>query len=272
MFNNNLKYKASLQNFLRSILLFMFSSVFFLNCGDFSLFSQISQTVQITVTDADQTNSNKTTPAVAVELWAASTRYETSGYEFEKVKLENKGGGTWKGILPLADSGVSIIIFDDAQALKIPFGNITKIMGNSFFTFSQFVTADDYFSPCTATIEFASGSPFYDLITNNSLTVFTGTQTGSNGTTTNDEVYTTQYISGDSSSVEVNYTNFQKASFAWFCNCSKSVQWYTASTVYNSGANQSLAAVNFTDDNLWTDPYISNPTVNQNGGTTCPSR
>ena len=104
-------------------LYFLFLPVLvFANCGDFSLFSQLSQPMTVVVYNTDQKNTNKTNAKSAVEIWAVTTKYETSGHESEKVMLTDQGDGTWSGTLYLPSRDDSyIILFDDVQTKQIGF-------------------------------------------------------------------------------------------------------------------------------------------------------
>ncbi|MES0488593.1 MAG: hypothetical protein ABUK01_01280 [Leptospirales bacterium] len=283
-------HKNELKKLTKKLFLLLLPLLVFANCGDFSLFNQLSQPVSIVVYNADQNNNNKTSPKKAVDLWAVSTRYETGGYSSEKVQLTDKGNGEWSGLLPLVDQGDTyIIIYDDVQTKPIPYGNSTLQTSTFYFSASKRLITDDYFSPCMGPVKNPTGAntPLYNLMSSGQISIFNNADNVGSATTANDEVYIVQYVNSDSSTVQVDYTQFGQANVSWFCNCNRNVQIYKTSIFYSSPSTTvtntypySTPYVMFTDNDhftpsMGTGGYTSTytpPYTTVVGGTTCPSR
>lgn len=90
-----------------------------------------------------------TNGSTATELWAITTRYETPGFESEKVKLTDAGSNAFTGALQLVDdSTVNVILYDDSWTWPIRWGGVIRdTVAVATHNYSS-TTGDDYFSPC----------------------------------------------------------------------------------------------------------------------------
>jgi hypothetical protein len=81
--------------------------------------------IKIKVGFAFDNNPNKSMPAPAVELWAVTTFYETTGHDMERVQLFDNGGGVFEALLEidnkLKPDPRTVIVFDDVFDIPNPY-------------------------------------------------------------------------------------------------------------------------------------------------------
>jgi hypothetical protein len=217
----------------------------------------------VVVKDADLPNTNKSDSGLAVELWAATTMYETSGYETEKVKLTQGDGGVWAGNLPIKDSGSrTIIIFDDAFSTPHVFGGSFFYNGTSSGSEGlDTAPTDDYFSPCQGLVINSGGEVSLSTLAN-----FDAHPTDPGGITTpwlpvippgniegapsddktNDEVFISISDKSNGDTIEVSYPSLNRGTFSDFCTCG--VQGVLASAT--GSASTISGTLYFTDNNF----------------------
>ena len=201
--------------------------------------------ISVVVLNTNIPNSNKSAPALPVELWATTTLAETPGFHTEKVKLAAVGASTYAGVLPLLDSGVrTVIVFDDVQTKPHPYGGtpVPAAGGSGFMNAGSgghnLILTDDYFSPCggkrvdglsmTAGLVLgpqALGGASTPYIPGPRLPV----QGSGGGAPTivnfvNDEVYSLSTNQAGGSLVIADYLSFVKGSGA-FCECTPTIRF-----------------------------------------------
>ena len=109
----------------------------------------------VTVSNAHMSNANKSTPAPAVQLWAATTLYETAGYTAEKVQLLPTGiTGEYRGFVPFNSANATprtIIVFDDVVVKPHPKNGTygASLQKTRYYDPADFIKTDNVFSPCT---------------------------------------------------------------------------------------------------------------------------
>jgi hypothetical protein len=205
---------------------------------DISCSAPAANSIAIEVTNADQPNNNKESPAAAQELWAATTLYETSGYESEKVMLTDSGAGVWTGNLPTVDSSPrTILVWDDIQEKPYPLGGELAGSGGSRYAhLLDTVVSDNVFSPCPIAKHPYQNKTIIDDFNTTALTLpRLYNQTGYTGqrfeyvsnvqleSLMNDEVYSLYYYASGGDTVSFDYTEFTKATLD-FCGCSSGDQ------------------------------------------------
>ncbi|MDH5656418.1 MAG: hypothetical protein OEZ34_10950 [Spirochaetia bacterium] len=201
-------------------------------------------------------NTNKTISSVPVDLWAATTRYETPGYESEKVQLGPAGSATQTGRLPVTGSGpFTVIIFDDVQTTPYAFGGTIYFTGNGSGG-HRLAPADNIFTPCGGPT--ADGVAFVHsfILTPLATPYIPAPRFGLIGTgigpltagiaPRNDEVSMIITNVSVETNITANYTAFTKATVD-FCNCNASIN------VLDSASPSNVTRVlpgYFTDTNL----------------------
>ncbi len=228
--------------------------------------------IAVVVINANLQNMNKSVYAAAVELWAATTLYESPGFQGEKVKLTTTNGWLYSGVIPLADTGSrTVIVFDDVFTSPHPYGG-TPVPG--FAAGSQpvsvvggsgghsLIPTDDYFSPCggrkingttfmasqvmlTAQAAGGGNTPF---IPAPRLPVLGSQGSGFSSTTSlNDEVYTIMPGQSAGSLTIVDYLTFANSNNS-FCECTTTVnvRGYSGSVAHDPLALSGF----FTDTNF----------------------
>jgi len=199
--------------------------------------------IEIIVTSSDQMNMNKNVGmgGYARTFWAATTRYETKGYELEKIQLESYGNGSVGGYLPIkpGSKSVNIIVWDDELTQATPYG------GSRYAPYSRnhkLLETKGYFTPCTGAIDSTNKRLANWAYADSRLPAFGGGGTNTYfGTGTSvfnaggpsEEVYTTvSNVSPDSSNT-VDYTTFTLPT-ANHCNCMKPLQIVSAQYGFSS--------------------------------------
>jgi len=218
--------------------------------------------ITITVSDADLANTNKSTPAPAVQLWAVTTLYETSGYETEKIKLTDQGGGVWSGILPLVDNILprSVIIFDDVVINPHPYNGIPYSGPSPYGSGSHYIfETNNYFSPCSGpVIDNQSAGVLLVLDTPDGniqpprLPSYLNTVASNNTPFDTDEIYTIVLNQKDGDFIPVDYAELDQADNSLFCNCLDNLRIVTSNTSgsYATFTTHNINDQRFTDANF----------------------
>ncbi len=223
--------------------------------------------IAVIVTDADLNNSNKSTPAPAVDLWAVTTRYETVGFKTEAVQL-NCLEGTCIEALPLADaSSQTVIVFDDAFVTPHPSDGLYRY---PYGTHSHtLLLTQDYFSPCAGglvnnvplgnsllydTISLGDGVTLYSprlpvIQLGVNLTSTTPPPVGNRGNKL--EVYDVFTSQGPGAVITTDYPSLGQVNINDFCACNDSVQLAIQTTMsFITYTNYTWFDIYFTDDNF----------------------
>ncbi|MES0488591.1 MAG: hypothetical protein ABUK01_01270 [Leptospirales bacterium] len=240
---NNRESNGSLMNnktketkFLRSLVILTITGLMLTALSCVSYVDTVVPKVKVTVTQSDQMNMNKNAMmgGYAKTIWAATTRYETTGYEAEKVKLDSNENGNLVGYLPVkpGTTSVTVIVWDDDLTNATPYG------GNRYAPYSRnhkLLKAKGYFTPCTGASDTlgvllsnrvygdnrlpAFGYATAFISSGNYRTYGTNSQVASNGGPS-EEVYTTVTSVSPDSSITVDYTSFILPT-ANHCDCPK---------------------------------------------------
>jgi hypothetical protein len=202
--------------------------------------------INIRVNNAHADNTNKSIPAPALQLWAVTTRYETSGYNQERVLLESWDGGiTYEGTLPLRDGRRrTVIIFDDVVTKPHPYSGYYNSKKGSVQHY--LIPTDNVFSPCSGFQK--DDTPLADLVQH----TYSYTETYYNyfdppwipkinidenietyaGPT--DEVYITITNRRHGNKINVDYRELHNYNTGEFCHCNQSINLAKETYIYST--------------------------------------